>query len=106
MQKDNRSNTTEKQANPLTKHIALMGVCCGLPILLAFSVPLLGIRLGSVEAMLPLLCPILMVGMCGYMMIGSKKDKDASCCSDKTEEESPQLPKSKTSPTNLSQASE
>jgi len=58
----------ENNRPAMLKHVGMMAVCCGLPIALALAIPLLGFSLGSMEYWLPLLCPVLMVVMCIYMI--------------------------------------
>lgn len=59
-------------------HMKMMALCCGLPVLLLFLLPLLGYK-GFLTGILPFLCPILMVAMMPMMMgMGRKKDEQKS----------------------------
>ena len=64
-QASQESDNTKRPA--MLKHAGMMAVCCGLPVALALAIPLLGFQLGSLEYLLPLLCPLLMVLMCVHM---------------------------------------
>lgn len=59
-------------------HIKMMALCCGLPVLLLFLLPLLGYK-GFLTGILPFLCPILMVAMMPMMLgMGRKKGDQKS----------------------------
>ncbi|HEY8892725.1 MAG TPA: hypothetical protein VIM70_21025 [Clostridium sp.] len=83
-------NKKVKQSNgkhsPL-KHMVHMVICCGLPIVVLFSLPLItkiSPSTGSlVLKIVPFLCPVMMIFMMPMMMRGNKKE---SCC-DKTNED-------------------
>ena len=68
------------------KHVVHMALCCGLPIVLIGSLPLiaryspgLGGMLGKIA---PFLCPIMMVMM--FIMM-SRQNNKGNCCDDKNE---------------------
>ncbi|HYF84447.1 MAG TPA: hypothetical protein VEB00_15640 [Clostridia bacterium] len=68
------------------KHMLHMALCCGLPIIIIGSLPLItryspaaGGILGKIA---PFLCPILMISMLPMMLGGNKK---GNCCDDKNE---------------------
>ena len=68
-----------------TKHMLMMVLCCGLPILLIVALPFLkignsGFKVGLISV-IPFLCPILMLFMIPMMLKGSKNGK--SCHEDK-----------------------
>lgn len=70
-----------KKNNPL-KHMLMMVLCCGLPLLIVSVVPLLGITNTAVRTTIagitPFVCPIMMVVMIPMMLRHSKGEKD--CC--------------------------
>lgn len=69
------------------KHMWMMAVCCGLPILGFIAIGVLGITMPSLETVLLLVCPIGMVAMM-YMMRRDNQGKAGSCCeSEETEDE-------------------
>jgi len=69
------------------KHMVHMVICCGLPIVILFFLPLItkiSPSTGSVVLrIVPFLCPVMMIFMMPMMMRGNKKE---SCC-DKTIED-------------------
>ncbi|MBU3114724.1 hypothetical protein [Clostridium lacusfryxellense] len=76
---DKKSKQSNKHS-PL-KHMVHMAICCGLPIAILFSLPLIikvSPSIGSVVVrILPFICPVMMIFMIPMMMRGSKK---GSCC--------------------------
>ena len=69
------------------KHMIHMIICCGLPIVIIFSLPFIarfnpGVAVG-LGVIAPFICPIMMGGMMFMMFSGKKK---ASCCDDKKKE--------------------
>ena len=80
----------KKQGHSHAKHMWMMAVCCGLPIIGFLAIGILGISMPSLETLLLVICPISMVGMMYMMQRDSQgKEKGQSCCqSDKTEDES------------------
>ena len=86
-----KSNTTDnkKQGHSGSKHMWMMGICCGLPIIGFLAIGILGLSMPSLETLFLLICPIGMIGMM-YMMHRDRvgKDKEHSCCqSEKSEDE-------------------
>ena len=83
------SNNT-KQTNSHTKHMKMMVVCCGLPIVGFLAIAILGISIPSLETILLLVCPIGMIGMMYFMHRDNKNgQKDNSCCQSKELENEP-----------------
>lgn len=74
-----KENKKSKLKGPL-KYIGMMGICCLLPIIAVFVLPLLGIsfRSASIVTMISsLICPIIM----GLMVFGLLSgEKGSSCC--------------------------
>lgn len=68
-----------KLKGPL-KYIGMMGICCLLPIIAVFVLPLLGMNFRSISVLTmisSLICPIMM----GLMMFGLLRgEKGSSCC--------------------------
>ena len=90
---ENREITNENQKqhvhkhNPM-KHMWMMVLCCGLPLLLLLAVPFLGVfglrsKL-TILSVIPFLCPIMMLFMIPMMMKSSKDGK--SCCDENKKE--------------------
>lgn len=73
-------NNNDKKHNPL-KHLWMMALCCGLPIILLTVVPLLGIKSTGLNTLLagiaPFICPIMMLFMIPMMF---KNHKQGGCC--------------------------
>lgn len=70
------------------KHMLMMAMCCGLPIILVLILPFLGV-LGSgfkssIASIIPFLCPLMMILMIPMMLKSTKEGK--SCCDDRKEE--------------------
>ncbi|MEG2018840.1 MAG: hypothetical protein RR128_10335 [Clostridium sp.] len=92
---NNSNNSKGKKKNPM-KHMLMMALCCGLPILILAIVPFLGSGNAALKTLLisiaPFICPLMMIGMIPMMFMHSK-DGSASkgghgCCgNDKVEEE-------------------
>ena len=84
-------NDNQKQADhkhsPM-KHMLMMAICCGLPLLLLLVVPFLGVfGLGfklTIASIIPFLCPIMMIFMIPMMMKSSKNGK--SYCNENKKE--------------------
>ena len=70
------------------KHMLMMAVCCGLPIVLLAGIAVYGVSSQSLETMILLICPL---GM-GVMMWMMMKDKKTSRLAAKAEAESPTAP--------------
>lgn len=85
------SNTNDKkQGHSHAKHMWMMAICCGLPVIGFLAIAILGISMPSLETLLLVICPVGMVGMM-YMMNRNNhgNQKDSSCCqSDKSEDKS------------------
>ena len=56
-----------KQGHSHGKHMWMMAICCGLPILGFLTIGVIGISMPSLQTLLLLICPIGMIGMM-YMM--------------------------------------
>lgn len=85
------TNVNQKQDghkhNPM-KHMWMMALCCGLPLLLILAVPFLGVfglrsKL-TILSIIPFLCPVMMLFMIPMMMKSSKDGK--SCCNENKRE--------------------
>lgn len=90
---ENKENINENQKkdghkHSSMKHMLMMAMCCGLPLLLLLVVPFLGVfGLGfklTIASIIPFLCPIMMIFMIPMMMKSSKGGK--SCCNDNKKE--------------------
>lgn len=83
---DKKVKQNNGKHSPL-KHMAHMVICCGLPIVILFSLPLItkiSPSTGSVVLkILPFLCPVMMIFMMPMMMRGNKKE---SCCDNTNED--------------------
>lgn len=75
------STPASKQRGHL-KHIAMMAMCCGLPILLLISVAAYGINSQSLEFLILLICPIGM-GLMIWMMMRDRESPEVGA--DKTD---------------------
>lgn len=81
---ENQNNTDSRASQPgHVKHIAMMAVCCGLPILLLVGISVYGIASQSLETLILLICP---VGMVSIMWMMMRSDKPVSTKSARTEE--------------------
>jgi hypothetical protein len=69
------------------KHMLHMVLCCGLPIIIIMSLPLIAKVSPALSGVLgliaPFICPIMM-GLMVFMMLGKKK---SSCCNETNVEE-------------------
>jgi hypothetical protein len=69
------------------KHMLMMAMCCGLPIILLLILPFLGIFgtgfKASLASRIPFVCPVMMIFMIPMMLRPSKNGK--SCCSENNE---------------------
>ncbi|WP_211245077.1 hypothetical protein [Sedimenticola selenatireducens] len=76
-----------KQNQFHTKHMWMMVLCCGIPIVGLLAIATIGISAPSLETFLLLVCPIGMVGMM-YMMHrdGHENSQSHSCCTTENEE--------------------
>lgn len=76
-------NGEDKKHNPI-KHMLMMVLCCGLPIMIIAALPFLNISAGfkaAIGGIAPFICPIIM----GLMMVMMFKGKHGGCCSEKKE---------------------
>lgn len=84
----NNENKENKNSHSTMKHMLLMVLCCGLPVLLLATLPFLKFGNTSFKAILasiiPFLCPIMMLFMIPMMLKSSKDNK--SCHGDKQKE--------------------
>lgn len=78
-----------KHANKYHKHLLMMALCCGIPVLIILLLPYISKLMPGVPSALgsivPLLCPVMMIGMMFMMSGGGKKaDKgeDSGCHAD------------------------
>jgi hypothetical protein len=90
MMKISTTGNNQKQGHSHVKHLWMMAICCGLPIIGFLAIGILGISMPSLETLFLLICPIGMVGMIYMMHRDSQgKDKKHSCCqSEKSQGES------------------
>lgn len=63
----NQNNENRKKHK---RHMLHMILCCGLPLLIIFVLPLLGYK-GFLTTIAPLICPIMMLVMIPMMMRGN-----------------------------------
>jgi len=87
--KPKHSNSNKKQGHSHAKHMWMMAICCGLPIIGFLAISALGIGTPSLETLIALICPIGMVGMM-YMMHrdSQKKEGGHSYCHSEQKKES------------------
>ena len=88
--KNSTTDDNKKQRHSHAKHMWMMAICCGLPIIGFLAIGILGLSMPSLETLFLLICPIGMIGMM-YMMRRDNqgKEKGDSCCkSEKSEDES------------------
>lgn len=74
-----------KKTNPI-KHMLMMVLCCGLPMLIVAVLPFIKIGGGAKAALAsiaPFICPLMMVFMLPMMFKGMKKE---DCCHEKKDE--------------------
>ena len=91
MKSKNSTNAdNKKQGHSHAKHMWMMAICCGLPIIGFLAIGILGLSMPSLETLFLLICPIGMIGMMYMMRRDSQgKDKRHSCCqSEKSGDES------------------
>jgi len=88
--KNSNNRDNKKQGHSHAKHMWMMAICCGLPIVGFLAIGLLGLNIPSLETLFLIICPIGMVGMMYMMHRDSKgKEKGQSCCQpDKSKDES------------------
>lgn len=81
-QNDNSTSKKSTQAgHSHGKHMLMMAVCCGLPIVGLLAIGAIGISSPSLETLIALICPIGM-GIMMFSMMRNKEgeDKGHSCC--------------------------
>lgn len=78
--KCNHDNKENQKHNPI-RHMLHMILCCGLPIIIIFSLPFIArispTAAGALGFLAPFLCPVMMGGMLFFMFRKEKTD----CCS-------------------------
>jgi hypothetical protein len=76
------SSTDKKQSHSHTKHMWMMVLCCGLPIVGFLAIGALGISSPSLETLIAIICPIGMIGMMYMMHRDQQKKNDGghACC--------------------------
>ena len=76
---ENDEKKENKGAHSSIKHMLMMVLCCGLPILLIIALPFLKIGNAgfkvTLASIIPFLCPIMMLFMIPMMLKGSKGGK-------------------------------
>ena len=84
-------NATKAHKHSHFKHMWMMAVCCGLPIVGFLTIGALDINVPSLETLIVLICPIGMIGML-FMMNRNRqrKGKGHSCCQQEETEAKPQ----------------
>ena len=89
--KNTNTSGNNKQGHSHAKHMWMMAICCGLPIIGFLAIGALGINAPSLETLIALICPIGMVAMM-YMMNRDKQGegKGHSCCQQEETEAKPQ----------------
>jgi hypothetical protein len=87
-----RKDRYNKGHNPM-KHMLHMVLCCGLPIIILFSLPFIARFSPAVAGILggiaPFICPIMMGSMVFMMFRGEKH----SCCEESKKETNQTLPR-------------
>ncbi|WP_096635779.1 hypothetical protein [Clostridium cochlearium] len=83
---DNKENGGTGKHSGL-KHMLHMVLCCGLPIVIMLSLPLIAKlnpgAAGILAVIAPFICPLMMIGMIPMMLGGKKK---GSCCDNSNRE--------------------
>ena len=79
--KQKNSSLKTQQGHNYVKHMAMMAICCALPIAGFLTIAALGINAPSLETLIALICPLGMVAMM-YMMFRDHKNEgnEHSCC--------------------------
>ncbi len=81
------TSKNKSQGHSHAKHMWMMAICCGLPIIGFLVIGAIGISMPSLETLFLIICPIGMVGMM-YMMHRDSQGKGNACCdSEKSVEE-------------------
>jgi hypothetical protein len=87
---NSNSGDNAKQGHTHAKHMKMMAICCGLPIIGFLAIGILGISMPSLETLLLLICPIGMIGMMYMMHRDSQgRQKENSCCNSEKSEIKP-----------------
>ena len=73
-----------KKKGIFNKHMLMMIICCGLPIILIAFISILNINTsGIVDQFIWLLCPLLMIPMM-FLMFRKNKNNKSGCCDDES----------------------
>ncbi len=80
--KHSSTDGNKKQGHSHTKHMWMMAICCGLPIIGFLVIGVIGISMPSLQTLLLIICPIGMIGMM-YIMHRDGQAKDSACCDSK-----------------------
>lgn len=80
--KNSNTGENKKQGHSHAKHMWMMAICCGLPIIGFIVIGVIGISMPSLETLLLIICPIGMIGMM-YMMHRDGESKGSACCDSK-----------------------
>ncbi|BCN29577.1 hypothetical protein [Anaeromicropila herbilytica] len=77
--KENKEQRRMHIHNPIN-HLIHMILCCGLPILIVFSLPLISRYSPALSGLLGIIAPFICPIMMGGMMIMMFRKKDMKCC--------------------------
>jgi F0F1-type ATP synthase assembly protein I len=81
----------QEHANHNKKHILMMALCCGLPVLILMLLPLLkGIFPGAslvLGGIVPFLCPVMMFIMMFFMFRDGKSESAGNDCHTETKQQ-------------------
>ena len=82
MGSDKKGDVDKNQNNHShSKHMWMMAICCGVPVIAFLAIAALGVSSPSLETVIAVICPIGMVGMMVMMHRDSNKNKTSgSCC--------------------------
>lgn len=73
-------NNDVKENGHRTGHLRLMIICCGLPLLALIVVSAVGLDASSIEILLLIACPALMITMMSMMNRKHGQREQNSCC--------------------------
>lgn len=85
--KTESTSDNENKGHSQAKHMWMMAVCCGLPIIGFLVISAIGISTPSFETLFLIICPIGMIGMMYMMHRDSQQKGNAGCDSEKSSEE-------------------